>query len=223
MTINIALTSIPQHINEFRWQELSMMLKRFFKGSFFSLYNSQIPPKFQKELKHFWKIQIGENAINKMEIINYSPKTTRHSKKYRIRSIAESNEGDVIVSHSWRNNIQLSSIVMHIAIDAEGLGFDSRGARIWLSVANGACIAQAPRRGDGPATRYTLRSNAASMMKIWFKQEWALSSRGIPLNDRPNCEVAHSSGSDRLKIARLWSPPVKSTIASVILPPFNAS
>ena len=47
-----------------------------------------------------------------------------------------------------------------IATDAGGPGFDSRAGQIGPSVADNAAI--------DPATRYTLRRNTVSMMKIWL-------------------------------------------------------
>ena len=58
-----------------------------------------------------------------------------------------------------------------IAIGAGGLGLNSLSGKIEHSAATTAmflrcCVVQALIRGDGSATRYTLRRNTAIIMKI---------------------------------------------------------
>ena len=76
-------------------------------------------------------------------------------------------------------NLPVSSVVDLIAIGEGGMGFDSRVGQIGhsapttrhrcdVSLSLTRCVAQALTRGDGPATRYTLRCNATSIMKIYF-------------------------------------------------------
>ena len=68
-------------------------------------------------------------------------------------------------------------VVKDIAIGTRGLGFDSRAIQIGHSVANGSPLmrrlfgAVLPRRlaaEIGLVTRYTLRRNTASIIKIRF-------------------------------------------------------
>ena len=63
----------------------------------------------------------------------------------------------------------VSSVATHIAIGAESLGIDSRASQIELSVANGSPPyffgALFMRKAEmGPAVRYTLGRNTASVM-----------------------------------------------------------
>ena len=59
-------------------------------------------------------------------------------------------------------------VVVNIAFGAVNLGFDSQAGQIDYYVANGSpplrrfCVAEAPSRGDGSATRYR---NTVSVMK----------------------------------------------------------
>ena len=64
--------------------------------------------------------------------------------------------------------------VKHIDTGTGGLRFDSLAGQIGHSVASGlpplrrsfGAVAQALSRRDGPRTRYTLRHNTASVMKM---------------------------------------------------------
>ena len=68
---------------------------------------------------------------------------------------------------------KFSAVVQYNAIGAGGLGFDSPAGQIGHGVANVAtflrsCVALVLSHGMGPATRYPLRRNTASIM-ILFK------------------------------------------------------
>ena len=69
------------------------------------------------------------------------------------------------------------AVVKHIAIGAEDLGFDSRDVQVGRTVTNGspplrcffgAVLPRCQAVGMGPATRYTLRRNTASIMMMCF-------------------------------------------------------
>ena len=61
--------------------------------------------------------------------------------------------------------------VKDISFGPGNLGFNSQAGQIGHNVATAttffrSCVAQALSRVDGPATRYTLRLNTASIIKI---------------------------------------------------------
>ena len=68
----------------------------------------------------------------------------------------------------------------HLLIErAADHGFNSRAVQIGHSVVTAAmflrsCVVQGLNRGDGPTTRYMLRCNTTSIMKIW---SWCRSNR----------------------------------------------
>ena len=61
----------------------------------------------------------------------------------------------------------VGEVVKNTADGGGGLGYDSRADQVKHSAANGSppLVAQELSRGDRPATRDTLRSNTASIMK----------------------------------------------------------
>ena len=73
-----------------------------------------------------------------------------------------------------QNNRSASGVCKHVAIGTESLGFDSQAGEIGSASPTTpiavtflwSCVAQVLSRIDGPATRYTLRRNPASIMKI---------------------------------------------------------